>query len=72
MAQIHGSVLTWCTDGRSFLPFYVSVLEMGQGSLWPQGCPFFHLFIVLVKAINSKDEVERWQSDVKVEGQIKN
>lgn len=47
--------------------FFTSLLEMGRESLWPQGCPVFSfVYNILVKAINSKDELERWFPEVKV------
>lgn len=45
---------------------FTPLLEMGRESLWPQGCPVFSfVYSILVKAINPKDELERWSPEVK-------
>lgn len=54
--------------GQAAAPFFLStpLLEMGREPLRPQGCPVFSfVYSILVKAINSKDELERWSPEVK-------
>lgn len=59
---------TWTRAHTAALFFlFTPLLEMGRESLWPQGCPVFSfVYSILVEAINSKDELERWSPEVKV------
>lgn len=56
-----------------FASFYISVLRNKLGGIMASRLSIVSfVYSILVKVINSKDKVERWHSEVKVEGQIRN